>query len=130
MIQLRNVTISKPGKLLFHNLNLTINDGEHWVIQGTNGSGKTTLLQLIAGAIHPSAGDVHHSFITHGDWDNLYRQRLEKIHFIPTHWLQAFLNGYQGLFYQQRYYSMNDSVLPTVREVLGEAVAELGKFTF
>lgn len=130
MIRLRNVTTSKSGKRLFHNLNLSINPGEHWVIQGANGAGKTMLLHLIAGIAHPLEGEVYHSFITPGDWDSLHRQRLEKIHFIPTQWLQVFLGGYPGLFYQQRYYSIDDTMLPTVRDVLGEAVDALERLTF
>ena len=125
MIELRNVTILKAGTHLFRNLNFTIKRGEHWVVQGPNGSGKTTLLRLIAGSLHPVEGEVYHNFIEPGDWDNLYHQRLEKIHFIPTHWLQEFLSGYQSLFYQQRYYSMDESMLPTVREVFGEAIRAL-----
>lgn len=79
MIQLRNVTAARSGRRLFHHFNLSINPGEHWVIQGPNGAGKTLLLQLIAGVLHPLEGDVHHSFISPGDWNSVHRQRLENI---------------------------------------------------
>src|SRR5688572_32812218 len=108
MVELKDITVSKTGTTLFENFSFTIKPGEHWVIQGANGSGKTVLLQLIAGAIHPMSGSIHHSFIQGDDWDTLYQKRMEKIHFIPTHWLQVFLSGFQGLFYQQRYYNMDD----------------------
>ena len=130
MIELSNVTVTRSGTKLFDDFNFKINAGEHWVIQGPNGSGKTLLLQMIAGALHPSKGHVHHNFITGADWDQRYHERLEKIHFIPTQWLQAQLAGYQGLFYQQRYYSMDDSTLPTVREVFGQTATALEALTF
>ncbi|MEX1239510.1 MAG: ATP-binding cassette domain-containing protein [Cyclobacteriaceae bacterium] len=128
MIELENITLSKAGTRLFENLSLKICAGEHWVIQGNNGSGKTLFLQLITGAIHPVSGRVHHHFITGNDWDTLYQQRVEKIHFIPTHWLQAALAGFDGLFYQQRYYSIDETQLPTVTDVFGDDAAKLKTF--
>src|SRR5687768_7108680 len=109
MIELKDVTVSKGGTKLFENFNLHIKAEEHWVIQGDNGSGKTVLLQLLAGALHPQSGEVRHSFIQGNDWDTLYRERQEKIHFVPTQWIQVFLGGFDDLFYQQRYYSMDDT---------------------
>jgi molybdate transport system ATP-binding protein len=125
MIELNDITVSKTGRTLFQNFNLVIKPGEHWVFQGPNGSGKTILLQLLAGVIHPISGHVRHSFIKGDDWDSLYKERLEKIHFIPTQWLQTFLGGFSGLFYQQRYYTMDDSQLPTVRDVFGNDAGKL-----
>lgn len=130
MISLNDVTVTKRGIKLFENFTFQIREGEHWLIQGENGSGKTTLLQLIAGAIHPQSGEISYSFIFGNDWDTLYKQRQEKIHFIPTQWLHAFLSGVDGLFYQQRYYTMDDTQLPTVRDVFGDDLILLDKFTF
>ena len=130
MIELKQVTVVKAGRTLFRNFGFQFNPGEHWVIQGGNGAGKTLLLQLIAGASHPVDGQVLYSFIEAKDWDTLYIQRLEKIQFIPTHWLQALLIGHQGLFYQQRYYSMDDSMLPKVRDLFTEDTKASDAFTF
>lgn len=124
MIELKNISLSKGSRKLFEDFSFTIRPGEHWVIQGDNGSGKTLLLQLLAGAIHPQQGEVSHSFISGKDWDTLYRERQEKIHFIPTHWLQSFLGGFTGLFYQQRYYAMDATDLPKVSDVLGDCYHE------
>ena len=117
MIELNKITVVKNGRSLFRNFSFQFHPDEHWVIQGGNGAGKTLLLQLIAGITHPVEGRVVYSFIKARDWDSLYTQRLEKIHFIPTHWLQALLSGHQELFYQQRYYAMDDSMLPKVRDL-------------
>ena len=130
MIELKQVTVVKSGRKLFRNFSFEFNPGEHWVIQGGNGAGKTLLLQLIAGVAHPVEGQVVYSFIHAKDWDTLYTQRLEKIHFIPTHWLQALLSGHQGLFYQQRYYSMDDSMLPKVRDLFIGNIMASKSFSF
>lgn len=120
MIKLNNISVIKGGVTIFEDINFRIGPGEHWVIQGNNGSGKTLLLEVLAGRLHPHRGEVRHSFIEGNDWDTLHRQRSDKIHFIPTHWIQAFLAGFETLFYQQRYYSVDETQLPRVRDILGE----------
>lgn len=125
MIEIKDVTVSKRGRKLFENFNFKIEPGENWVISGDNGSGKTLLLQLIAGALHPLSGKVYHSFLEGNDWDHLFQQRKEKIHFVPTEWLQAFLGGFDGLFYQQRYYTLDETELPRVRDVFGDDIEKL-----
>ena len=125
MIELTEVTVLKNGKKLFENFSCEIRPGENWLIQGENGSGKTLLLQLLAGALHPFSGKIHHSFLKEQDWDSRYRERQQKIHLVPTHWLQAFLRGFDGLFYQQRYYTMDEAELPKVKDVFGKDVHKL-----
>lgn len=46
------------GNLLFENLQLEVNSGEHVAIVGVNGSGKTTLLQLLSGVDFPDRGRI------------------------------------------------------------------------
>jgi len=46
------------GRILFENLQLEVNRGEHVSIVGVNGSGKTTLLQLLSGIDMPDQGRI------------------------------------------------------------------------
>lgn len=46
------------GNILFENLQLEVNSGEHVAIFGVNGSGKTTLLQLLSGVDFPDRGRI------------------------------------------------------------------------
>ena len=58
MIELKNLTIKVPGRVLVSDLNCQMNAGERWCILGKNGSGKSTLLKTIAGLRHISSGQV------------------------------------------------------------------------
>ena len=49
LVQMTSVNVSWGDNHVLRNLNWTVNQGEHWLIQGPNGSGKTTLLELITG---------------------------------------------------------------------------------
>jgi ABC-type multidrug transport system ATPase subunit len=45
---------------IFRNVSLELLSGETCAILGRNGSGKSTLLQIIAGSIHPTAGNIRY----------------------------------------------------------------------
>ncbi|MBL0741210.1 ATP-binding cassette domain-containing protein [Chryseolinea lacunae] len=126
MIEIKHADIIKSGERLFDNFSWTINAGEHWVITGANGSGKTLLLELLAGKVHLPKGELHMDFIAGNTWDERHAERKRKIHYIPTHALQAFLANTPNLFYQQRYYTLNESeTTPTVRSILGKEADQL-----
>lgn len=52
LVRLRQARIAYDEKLVFADLDWTIQAGEHWQVTGPNGSGKTCLLNLITGD-HP-----------------------------------------------------------------------------
>src|SRR5678815_3503916 len=49
VLQIRNLNLRYPDKILCQNLSLVINSGECWAILGQNGCGKTTLIHALAG---------------------------------------------------------------------------------
>lgn len=68
MIKFKNVTkayhLRKLTKLVFADLDLTINRGEALGICGANGAGKSTLMRLIAGVEQPSGGTIARTMST------------------------------------------------------------------
>ena len=56
-------------------ISVNINEGEIIGILGENGAGKTTLIKILAGLIHPTAGNVRiNNFIPHQRKNNFLRQ--------------------------------------------------------
>ncbi len=53
LIELRNVSVVRSGRVVLHELNLCIADGEHVAIMGPNGSGKSTLIKTITRELYP-----------------------------------------------------------------------------
>jgi iron complex transport system ATP-binding protein len=58
MINLQKISLRRGERDILQNVDLQMNDGEHWVILGRNGSGKTTLLEMMTGYMFPSSGTV------------------------------------------------------------------------
>ena len=52
LVKLSNGRVAYSDRLIFDNLNWTIQAGDHWAVLGPNGCGKSTLLNLISGD-HP-----------------------------------------------------------------------------
>ncbi|CUW16399.1 ABC transporter ATP-binding protein [Propionibacterium freudenreichii] len=56
--KLSGVGVRRGKAKLLDDVNLTINEGDRWVVMGPNGAGKTTLLSLLSAQNHPSEGTV------------------------------------------------------------------------
>lgn len=59
MIEYRDVGMTYGDNVILKQINLTINDGELFVLVGPSGSGKTTLLRMINRLTEPTHGDVY-----------------------------------------------------------------------
>lgn len=58
IIEIKNLTFTRDGKVIFDNANLNIPRGKVTAIMGPSGCGKTTLLRLIGGQITPDSGTI------------------------------------------------------------------------
>lgn len=58
LIQAQNVMRRFGDVVLFHNVNLQINEHDRTALVGRNGAGKTTLLKILAGITEPDEGRV------------------------------------------------------------------------
>ncbi|MCL3782421.1 ABC transporter ATP-binding protein [Prolixibacteraceae bacterium JC049] len=59
MISINNLTFNyRKQSELFSSLNLEMKDGSITGLLGKNGAGKSTLLKMIAGLLHPHAGEI------------------------------------------------------------------------
>jgi len=56
--ELAGVSVRRGEKLLLDDVNLSIDEGQRWVVIGPNGAGKTTLLSILATTLYPTKGVV------------------------------------------------------------------------
>ena len=57
-VEVRGLSKSFGGRVLFRRLNLTFRAGEITVLAGENGVGKTTLLRMMLGLERPDSGEI------------------------------------------------------------------------
>ncbi|OEI68194.1 ABC transporter ATP-binding protein [Curtobacterium sp. ER1/6] len=58
LVSATGLRVTRSGRDLLHDVDLTVRRGEHWALLGPNGAGKSTLLTVLGAAGHPTAGTV------------------------------------------------------------------------
>lgn len=122
-LEVKDISKSYNGRVLFKNISCTIKHGEKVAIRGSNGSGKTTLLQIIAGLesyegdcwISPSANI---GYLTQSVFDLPLQEKPESIFYTTTFeeraWVQNTMKhlGFNSRQWQQpiEYMSMGERV--------------------
>ncbi|HEX4748497.1 MAG TPA: ATP-binding cassette domain-containing protein [Bryobacteraceae bacterium] len=70
LLELQNVSVQRGDSLIFNNLSLRIERGEHVAILGPNGSGKSTLIKLITRECYPLAtAESCFEILGHRNWN-------------------------------------------------------------
>lgn len=59
MICISNLSMRFGSKILFQNVNLQFNPGQHYGLVGANGSGKSTFIKILIGELTSEVGNVH-----------------------------------------------------------------------
>lgn len=57
LIEYRNVSVMRSGRVVLKNINISIELGEHIAILGPNGSGKSSLIKTITRELYPHIGN-------------------------------------------------------------------------
>jgi heme exporter protein A len=57
-LEARELSCIRDERVLFSNLNFTLNSGQVLLIEGRNGAGKTSLLRILTGFRKPDSGDL------------------------------------------------------------------------
>ncbi|MEW2134696.1 anchored repeat-type ABC transporter ATP-binding subunit [Streptomyces sp. NPDC005435] len=58
VLEVRSLAVELGGRLVLHDIDLTVRSGELVGLIGPNGAGKTTLLRTVLGLLSPHSGDV------------------------------------------------------------------------
>lgn len=61
LFEIKSLAFGFSDKMLFHNLNLSLQRNEKIAIMGANGIGKTSLLRLIIGLYKPLSGEIKYN---------------------------------------------------------------------
>lgn len=56
LLQLSDISLTFGGEPLFHDVSLTVQQGDRVALVGRNGSGKSTLMKVMAGLVEPDSG--------------------------------------------------------------------------
>jgi iron complex transport system ATP-binding protein len=58
VVVLGGVSVRRGTSFLLADVDLSVHEGERWVVMGPNGAGKTTLLLVVSGRMFPTTGEV------------------------------------------------------------------------
>lgn len=105
VISVQNITVKSQQHTLLHNLTLTVNPGQHWLLVGESGSGKTVLLNTMAGKLKPATGAIQPE-------SSKYISLVTSKHHFKD------ITNTGNLYYQQRYNSSDSDQALTVQQYL------------
>lgn len=95
IVDIKNLSARYDAKTVLHNISLSIQPGENYVIRGESGSGKTTLGKVIAGLVK-YAGELNIHLSSASTLN-------PSVHFVESWYRFTNLEGDRNFYYQQRY---------------------------
>jgi molybdate transport system ATP-binding protein len=110
VVHITNLSLKYGPKTVLKDLNWTIEQGDHWLLQGNSGSGKTSLAKAIAGEL-PATSSI----------DINYDQSVNlpaRAYYVANWYQFTDLEGESNFYYQQRYNSQATQVTATVKTEL------------
>ncbi|MFD1875445.1 ATP-binding cassette domain-containing protein [Hymenobacter bucti] len=121
LLTFEHCTVRYLGRVLFADLSLRIEAGQHWALVGPSGAGKSTLLATLAGHYVVTGGPAAYPLLaaegSAPGADPLFSWRKRVALVGPRATFRASDNQGQ-LYYQQRYNAAAAEEVPTVREYL------------
>jgi molybdate transport system ATP-binding protein len=127
LLAFEHCTVRYLGRVLFADLSLRIEAGQHWAVLGASGAGKSTLLAALAGhyALTGAASYPLLATAPPGPPDPFFSWRKRVALVGPQAPFRA-SNHLGQLYYQQRYNAAAAEEVPTVRAYLGAIAAPAG----
>jgi molybdate transport system ATP-binding protein len=129
-----HVTVRHLNRLLFANLSLCIEPGQHWALVGPSGAGKSALLAALGGQLLLTGGTASYPGLSAAarqrhpaDPLAAWRQVVSLVGARAPFKARA---GNGDLYYQQRYEATAAEEVPTVREYLTNDVAPAADATW
>ena len=116
LLRLHHASVRRPEGVVLHDLNFTLEPGQHWAVLGENGAGKSSFLEALAGKL-PVVG---------GTFEHPVGPLREAVELVPKDFSFHRLVASSAQFYQQRFNSQTAEEAPTVREVLQNQLKPVG----
>lgn len=130
ILTLTNITQQFGDKILYENVQLQVNAGEHLGLIGQNGAGKSTLIKIITGEILPDDGQIHWQKNIHRGYLDQYVEVDETLtieEFLKTAYSKEFEKEAKiAELYQEYGENFDDSLL----EKAGKLQTELDQGVF
>jgi len=121
-LSVQNVTCIRDDRVLFEDLNFTLESGQVLQVEGHNGSGKTSLLRILCGLTKPVAGEVQWQQENIENCAAEYRAALQYIGHYPG--VKGDLTALENLQIARALGAMPSAISPL------QALAQIGLYGF
>ena len=112
------------GKILLHDISLSIYPGEMVALMGPSGAGKTTLLEILTGQKHPSSGNI---LINGQDLHKNWGLFQDRIGYVPQEdIMHRDLSVYEVLYYAAKLKLPSDLPEKEIEVIVEDLLTKMG----